>query len=250
MIIYLYIGSLLQVEYGFAGIFYSQMIILMLPLIFVIYTKRSIRETYKFKGFKLTSLLGGLCLFVGTFLVENTITTFLYTLFPEAFGSVNDGLTDTLMGYNLPLTLLVVALTPAICEEMMFRGFILSGFKSKYRKWTAIVLCAFIFGVYHTSLIRLIPTMMLGICFAMIVYYTGSIIPAMMMHCLNNAIAVVEMYYPGWLEENFPLVFGTDETILGSVVLALISVVITFAGVRLLQMVSRAKTGDGSPSCF
>ena len=248
MIIYLYVGSILQLNYGLKGIFGSQMIVLFLPLILAIYTKRSLKKTYSFRLTKLTGFVGSVLLFLGSFLLENIVSTMLYQFFPKEFEDTNSGLLDLLGGYNFGIALLVVAFTPAICEEMMFRGFILSGFKSKYRKWTAIVLCAFIFGVYHTSLIRLIPTMMLGICFAMIVYYTGSIIPAMMMHCLNNAIAVVEMYYPGWLEENFPLVFGTDETILGSVVLALISVVITFAGVRLLQMVSRAKTGDGSPS--
>ena len=84
--------------------------------------------------------------------------------------------------------------------------------------------------------------MMLGICFAMIVYYTGSIFPAMAMHCLNNSIAVVEMYNPGWLEDNFPLIFGANDSVIASVITGAISIVITFAGVRVLQMTSRGRS--------
>ncbi len=241
MIVYLYVGSILQMNYGLAGIFGSQLIVLFLPLILALYTKRSIKKTYSFKITKLTGFAGSVLLFVGAFLLENIVSTALYHFFPQAFADTNAGLLDVLGGHNFWIALAVVAFTPAICEEMMFRGFILSGFRSKYNKWTAIVMSSFIFGVYHTSLIRLVPTMMLGICFAMIVYYTGSIIPAMMMHCLNNAIAVVEMYNPGWMEANFPLIFGEESSVLGSVVLTFISVVITFAGVRLLQMTARSK---------
>ncbi len=245
MIIYLYIGSLLQVQYGFAGVFYSQMIILALPLIFVIYTKRSIRETYKFKDFKLTSLLGGLCLFVGTFLVENTITTFLYTLFPEAFGSVNDGLTETLMGYNLPLTLLVVALTPAICEEMIFRGFIQSGLRSRYKAATTIVLVAVIFGAYHTSFVRFIPTAILGACFAFIVYYSDSIYISMIMHFLNNAVAVISMKYPGKLEQMFPVLFAEEQNAVSTVIIAAIGIVLVYAGAKIIRIMKIGKIDEG-----
>lgn len=242
MIIYLYAGSILQMNYGLTGIFASQLIVLLIPLIMVIYTKRSIKKTYSFNLAKLTRTLGSVLLFIGAFLMENILSTMLYQFFPEAFEDTNSGLLELLGGDNIWIAFLVVAVTPAICEEMMFRGFILSGFRSKYRKWTSIVLSAFIFGVYHTSLIRLVPTMMLGICFAMIVYYTGSIFPAMAMHCLNNSIAVVEMYNPGWLEDNFPLIFGANDSVIASVIIGAISVVITFAGVRVLQMTSRGRS--------
>ena len=236
MILYLYFGSILQVNHGSAGVFYSQLIVVGVPLIMALYTKRSIRETYHFKGFRIVGFLGAILLFVGAFLIENIFSTFLYQFFPDSFEQMNSGLAETLMGDNMLVSLLIVAITPAICEEMMFRGFIYAGFRSKYKKWTAIILVSFIFGVYHTSLIRLVPTMMLGVCFAMIVYYTDSIFPAMVMHCLNNAIGVIAMYKPGFLEENFPLIFSENSTIMSDFILCIISVVMVFAGVKILKI--------------
>lgn len=236
MILYLYFGSILQVNHGSTGVFYSQLIVVGVPLIMALYTKRSIRETYHFKGFRIVGFLGAILLFVGAFLIENIFSTFLYQFFPDSFEQMNSGLAETLMGDNMLVSLLIVAITPAICEEMMFRGFIYAGFRSKYKKWTAIILVSFIFGVYHTSLIRLVPTMMLGVCFAMIVYYTDSIFPAMVMHCLNNAIGVIAMYKPGFLEENFPLIFSEDSTIMSDLILCIISVVMVFAGVKILKI--------------
>ena len=239
MILYLYFGSILQVNHGSAGVFYSQLIVVGTPLFMALYTKRSIRETYHFKKFRIVGFLGSVLLFIGAFLIENIISTFLYQFFPESFDQMNSGLAETLMGDNVLISFLIVAVTPAICEEMMFRGFIYSGFRSKYRKWSAIVLVSFIFGVYHTSLIRLIPTMMLGICFAMIVFYTDSIFPAMVMHCINNAVGVIGMYKPGLLEETFPLIFGQNSTILSDLILGIISVVMVYAGIKILKICER-----------
>ncbi|MCR5215278.1 MAG: ABC transporter permease subunit [Eubacterium sp.] len=212
MIIYLYIGSMLQMKYQFLGVFLSQMLILIIPLIMAIYTKRSLKQTYNLNKFSLKSLLGSFCLFIGAFLVENTFSTIMYRFFPEQYDTMNTGLTDILNNKSFILMLIVVAITPAICEELMFRGFIQSGFSTSYKPATTIILVALIFGVYHTSLVRLLPTAMLGACFAIINYYSGSIIPGMIMHCINNAIAVIAMKYPDSLEKALPFLFTESES--------------------------------------
>ena len=53
---------------------------------------------------------------------------------------------------NLATAVLLFAVIPAICEEVAFRGFILSGLESAHRRWTAIVLSAFLFGFLHVLL--------------------------------------------------------------------------------------------------
>ena len=56
-----------------------------------------------------------------------------------------------LLGGEMPLglLLLVVAVVPAICEELAFRGFILSGLRHLGHKWRAIILTSIFFGVTH-----------------------------------------------------------------------------------------------------
>ena len=235
MIAYLYVGSMFQMNYGIMGILYSQLLILALPLVYVIYTKKSIRKTYSFNGFRPLKFLGALIFFIGVLLAENIFTSLMYELFPEQLDSMNQGMAETLMGDNFLVSILIIALAPAICEEMMFRGFIFSGFRSRYKIVASVIMVSLIFGIYHTSLIRLVPTAMLGAGFAVIVYYTGSIFPSMVMHFLNNSMAVIAMYYPGVLEDTFPLIFSEDMTILGSFIVGAISVIMIAGGVTIMR---------------
>jgi sodium transport system permease protein len=80
-----------------------------------------------------------------------------------------------------------VALLPAVCEEMLFRGLILSGFRSM-GKWPAIVAAGLLFGVAHASIYRLLPTLFLGIIFGWVVWRTGSVLAGMICHMLNNGL--------------------------------------------------------------
>jgi len=82
---------------------------------------------------------------------------------------------------------LIIAITPALCEETVFRGLILSGFR-RLGKWQAILLTGFLFGLAHSSIYRLLPTFFLGVVFAYAVWKTGSIYAGMIAHALNNGL--------------------------------------------------------------
>ncbi len=80
-----------------------------------------------------------------------------------------------------------IAVLPAVCEEMLFRGLILSGFRSM-GKWPAIVATGLLFGLAHASIYRLLPTLFLGIVFGWVVWRTGSVLAGMICHMLNNGL--------------------------------------------------------------
>ena len=88
-------------------------------------------------------------------------------------------------------TLALVALTPAICEEALFRGPILRGLRTRAGPATAVALTGLLFGVFHIELSRILPTTLLGILLSLIALESGSILPAMLAHFLNNASLVV-----------------------------------------------------------
>ncbi len=81
----------------------------------------------------------------------------------------------------------VLAVTPAICEESLFRGFVLSGFRTLGR-WPAILGSAVLFGVAHASIYRLLPTLLLGIILAYVAWQTRSLVASIIIHALNNGI--------------------------------------------------------------
>lgn len=109
--------------------------------------------------------------------------------------------------------LLCFAAVPAICEEVLFRGAILStlggplGWRgghlsahapSAQRNQSdrrsaiiAVLLCALLFGIFHLSWSKILPTTVLGIGFGAAAVWGRSLWPAMAMHCANNAMVVV-----------------------------------------------------------
>lgn len=241
MFAYLYLGSVLEMKYGFGGIFGIQMIIFVLPLLYVLYTKRSILQTYSFRKTKLMNFVAALFMGCGTMLIGIILTNFVSMLFPTEAEMVSSGLMNELMSDNELLTFAVVALTPAICEEMLFRGFLFSAFRGRYKIVVSVLLTAVIFGVYHMSIVRFFTTALLGAALAVIVYYSDSIFPAMMMHAINNGIAVLQMYHPDTMENVFPLFAVEEPGIMESIVVSTMGILLLAAGVAMFKILQKKK---------
>ena len=103
------------------------------------------------------------------------------------------------------LALVVIAVTPAICEEMLFRGLILTGLR-KLGPWTALLLSSALFAIAHASIYRLLPTFCLGLFLGFIVLRTGSIFCSMIIHALNNGLAVTLARTPSLAKD-----FGLED---------------------------------------
>ena len=90
-----------------------------------------------------------------------------------------------------PLWLLwaVIAVAPAVCEELLFRGLVLSGLR-RLGAERAILLGGLLFAAFHASLYRLLPTLFLGVVIGIVVWRTRSILCGMIVHALNNGIVV------------------------------------------------------------
>lgn len=87
--------------------------------------------------------------------------------------------------------LLYIAVLPAICEELAFRGILLSGLRRKFRPAALVIGVGLIFGLFHMTLYRIAPTAALGMILTAIALMTGSVFPGMLMHAGNNAIGVL-----------------------------------------------------------
>jgi sodium transport system permease protein len=99
------------------------------------------------------------------------------------------------------LVFALFALTPAICEELLFRGLLLSGLR-KLGPVAAVVLSALLFGLAHASVYRLLPTAFLGAVIGVTRLRTRSILPGMIIHALNNGLALALLYYsPAWARD-------------------------------------------------
>jgi sodium transport system permease protein len=98
---------------------------------------------------------------------------------------------------TLGTTIVAFALVPAICEEFAFRGFILSGLEHQHRTRSAILLSALMFGFLHVLLSlfqQLFNATLLGIVLGLLAVRSGSILPGLIFHLLNNIIAVSQEF--------------------------------------------------------
>lgn len=92
------------------------------------------------------------------------------------------------------MSLIIISITPGICEEVLFRGMVMSSY-NKLGKKSAILISAMLFGIYHFNIQNLLGPTFLGIVFGYLVYKTGSIFTSMIAHGVNNAIALSISYF-------------------------------------------------------
>ncbi len=85
---------------------------------------------------------------------------------------------------------LVIALVPAVCEELAFRGFMFTGFLRSGGKWRAIAYTAVFFGLTHSVLQQSLIASLVGVVIGYIAVQSGSLLPAIVYHLLHNGLAV------------------------------------------------------------
>jgi len=84
-----------------------------------------------------------------------------------------------------------LAITPAICEELLFRGFILGRFLETGQPGQSLMMSSLLFGLFHRDLPALLPTTLAGLMLAFVVWRTGSLYYAIVMHAVINTWAIL-----------------------------------------------------------
>ncbi|MEP6863743.1 MAG: type II CAAX endopeptidase family protein [Deltaproteobacteria bacterium] len=122
---------------------------------------------------------------------------------------------------RLPTSLIVLALLPAISEELVFRG-VLARSLARF-PIVAVVVSAALFSLYHLVPAQMLGTFPLGLALGLLAVRSGSIVPGMIAHLLNNAtVLVVERMNITALDLHPNLAFaGASVLVLGGVALAM-----------------------------
>ena len=114
----------------------------------------------------------------------------------------------------LPVKLVSLAMIPAICEELFFRGYLLTALRTGMATPLAIALSGVLFGLFHVIVMdslffeRFVPTCFLGLILGMVCYRTGSVLPGMLLHSLHNGLL---LSMSSFTQELATLGIGTQE---------------------------------------
>jgi sodium transport system permease protein len=108
----------------------------------------------------------------------------------EEFRQALEGINRLFGQANFWTLVLLIAVVPAVCEELAFRGFILSGFRHLGHRWRAIVLSALLFGLTHGILQQSLSASLVGVLIGYLAVQSGSILPGMAFHLIHNTLVL------------------------------------------------------------
>ena len=139
-----------------------------------------------------------------------------------------------------PWGYVAVGILAPLAEEVVFRGAILRtllGIMSKKNHWVAILISAAIFGVVHANLAQFVNALLMGLLLGWMYYRTGSLVPGILLHWVNNTMAyVLANIMPQSDGKLIDLFHGDEKTVYYAVGFSLCIMIPSF-----IQMIIRLK---------
>lgn len=174
----------------------------------------------------------GLSLWPFLYEIVRMISTERITALAEQFKSLKAELDAVPLAWKL----LALAIVPALCEELFFRGFLLQSLVATAGPWASIGISATVFGLFHVlvgdALVaeRFLPTMLMGLILGWVCWCTGSILPGMVLHVIHNStLLTVGKWFPALNPEA-----NEVQTSLGWPVLS-VAAAVAMAGLALVH---------------
>jgi membrane protease YdiL (CAAX protease family) len=161
--------------------------------------KKGVKNTFSSLGFKKISLNSvGIAILIGVLafflnLIVSTVFNGLIGFFGYNPTSSGNGATyDTFLKFLQAL--LLVAVLPAVFEEIMHRGVLLKGYQKEIGVKRALIYSSLLFGLMHLNVGQVFYATIMGALIGVTVIVSGSIFPAMIVHFINNAINIYLVY--------------------------------------------------------
>jgi sodium transport system permease protein len=228
----------------FAGLF------VILPVVLCLYLKVDVRETLRLRMPPVRAWLAALLLGVSSWVLAQDFVAWQHRFLPpsEAMTKAMQQIEAHVNAIALPAVVLLLAVIPAICEEALFRGFLLSGFSTALKKWPAILASAGVFATFHFMVDRIPLTFLLGTLLAYICWQSRSLLPGILFHVLHNGLMLAIPRFPG-IARHLGLEGPSTESAQLPTRLILCASVAFLIGLGLLATLSkRVKTSSGQPA--
>lgn len=175
----------------------NEYLVILVPVILYIFIKKAnFREVLRVRKLKLNHALVIVLLSAAAYpvalMLNNIVAYFLQFVgdLPPQPIPVPGNIPELLLG------LFVIAVSPAICEEAMHRGLLLSAYERR-GSMKAVFFTAFLFGIFHFDPMNFLGPFFLGLLIGYYVIRTNSIFAGVLAHFLNNAFSELFMFLQG-----------------------------------------------------
>jgi uncharacterized protein len=184
--------------------------LIVLPVLYILFFKEDLKIIFSVKkGRPLPLILFSMIIFFSFLPLVNAVNEWNQSIhLPSAFNALEQTMRgmedqaakaiDLIIYYeNIPQFLIIfflVAILPAIGEELLFRGVVQNEIRQIFRNpHAAIFLSAFLFSFVHFQFFGFFPRMLLGMLFGYLYYWSGNILIPVSVHCLNNGLTLINM---------------------------------------------------------
>lgn len=165
----------------------------MLPLLFALFRRMYFPAVFPVRRVSLRETAGALFLVPIVLVLMIPLISFVGPLLPHEKNTDAVFLENILSGGFIYAFLFIVVF-PSISEEILFRGFILSGLRTITGKWPAIIICSLLFASLHLDPLKILFTLLPGFAITVVAWKTRSLILPVLMHFVHNGI----LFYVLW----------------------------------------------------
>lgn len=189
-----FVSPILGFKLGIYGTLLNEILLLVLAVGLTAVVRGDFKQVFPIRKPKLSAIFGTILLWISSFLAIMIITMIIAYFFPQEMLGVSQALGMEFASVTFIISFAIVSISPAVCEEAVFRGVVMHSFDKGKNKWIAIILTGLIFGAFHGSIWRFVPTALLGIMLGYIVYETDNMIYGALFHAINNAVPLFSIF--------------------------------------------------------
>ncbi len=170
---------------------FSQAILVVPSIIYMVRNKLPYAETVRFKKMKLADMAW--CILFGI-LIQPLLTLLNAISMVFATNTISTFMLELSEQIPCLVALLLMAVVPAVLEESVYRGVFYNEY-SKVNPWKAALLSGVLFGIMHGNINQFCYAAVMGVLFAFLIEATGSILSTMLIHFWINAGSVIMIYF-------------------------------------------------------
>lgn len=220
----------------------NEYVIILIPILIYSFAKKfNLKEAFRLNKLGLLpALLIALISLPAYFAASMINTVMIYLL--QFIGSVPSqpipvpgNIKELLIG------ILIIAVSPGICEELLNRGILLKAYE-KRGSMKAVVITAIFFGIFHFDITNFFGPVFLGLIIGYYVIRTNSILAGMLAHFLSNTIAELFQYFGGKEQALSPTVTVSLGDLGDAVIYGIAGLILVGILLRLFKSVTEGKS--------
>lgn len=178
-----------QMKWGMVGLALTESYLLLLSLGGALLLKVPLKKVFPLQKPKWRKLFATLLMWVSAYFAVIPLTMLVAYFFPQQMFSVSGGLNDFIASVPVAAGIFISCVMPGICEEALHRGFILKSFQSRIKsRWILVLLMGILFGLFHGSVWRFLPTALLGGVLTYVMLETENLLYPALFHFVNNLL--------------------------------------------------------------